>query len=54
MCDVLQHHGLAGFRRGHQQAALAFADRRDDIDDASGDVLLGLDIALEDQRYCWE
>ena len=44
---MLQHHGLAGFRRGHQQAALAFADRRDDVDDAAGDVFLGADVALQ-------
>ncbi len=48
MRDVLQHHGLAGFRAGHQQAALAFADRRDDVDDAPGDVFFGAYVALED------
>ena len=30
-----------------EQAALALADRRDDVDDAAGEVLLGLDVALE-------
>ena len=46
---VLQHHRLARLRRRHQEPALALADRRDDVDDPAGDVLLGLDVALEDQ-----
>ena len=46
MSNVLQHHGLAAFRTGHQQAALTLADRGDDIDDASGQVFFGLDIPL--------
>ena len=41
MRDVLQQHGLAGSRRRHDQGALAFADRRYDIDDARGKILLG-------------
>jgi hypothetical protein len=32
--DVLQQHGLAGARRRDDERALAFADRRDDVDDA--------------------
>ena len=48
--DVLQHHGLAGLGRRHQQTALALADRRDDVDDAAGDVFLGLDLALQLER----
>ena len=39
--DVLQQHGLAGARRRHDQRALAFADRRDDVDDAGREILLG-------------
>ena len=39
--DVLQQHGLAGTRRRHDQRALALADRRDDVDDAGGEILLG-------------
>ena len=39
--DVLEQHGLAGARRRHDQRALAFADRRDDVDDAGGEILLG-------------
>ena len=50
MRNVLQHHRLAGFRRGNQQSALTFADGRDDVDDAAGDVFLGLDVAFQDQR----
>ena len=47
MRDILQHHGLAGLRRGDEQAALAAADRGDHVDDAAGDVFVGLDLALE-------
>ena len=50
MRDVLQHHRLAGFRRGNEQSALTFADGRDDVDDAAGDIFLGLDVAFQDQR----
>ncbi len=39
--DVLQQHGLAGARRRHDQRALAFADRRNDVDDAGREILLG-------------
>ena len=39
--DVLQQHRLAGARRRHDQRALAFADRRNDVDDASREILLG-------------
>ena len=41
MGDVLQQHGLAGARRRHDQGALAFADRRHDVDDARREILLG-------------
>src|SRR6185312_17266154 len=50
MRDVLQDDGLAGFRRRHDQAALAFPDRGDDVDDAAGEVFFGLDVPLEDER----
>ncbi len=43
--DLLQHHGLPGLRRRDQQAALALADRRNDVDGPSGQVL-GRTIAL--------
>ena len=39
--DVLQQHGLAGARRRHDQGALAFADRRHDVDDPRREILLG-------------
>ena len=39
--DVLQHDGLARLRRRHDQAALALADRRAEIDDAAGQVFGG-------------
>jgi hypothetical protein len=31
--DCLQHHRLAGFRRGHDEPALALADRGEQVDD---------------------
>ncbi|OIQ78846.1 hypothetical protein GALL_394490 [mine drainage metagenome] len=48
--DVLHHHCLAGLGAGHQQAALAFADGGDHVDDAAGDVFLAANVALELQR----
>ena len=36
--DVLQHHGFARFRRRDDEAALAFADGRDEVNHARGDV----------------
>ena len=39
--DVLQQYGLAGARRRHDQRALAFANRCDDVDDARREILLG-------------
>ena len=47
MRQVLHHHRLAALRRRHEQGALALADGRDQVDDAAGDVLVGLDVALE-------
>ena len=41
MRDILQQHGLAGTRRRHDECALSLADRRDDVDNASGEILLG-------------
>ncbi len=37
--DVLQHHGLADPGGGDDQAALAFAERRDDVDDPPRTIL---------------
>jgi hypothetical protein len=37
--DVLQHHGFTGARRGDDEGALAFADRRDQVDHPRGIVL---------------
>src|SRR5690606_36321291 len=45
--DVLQQHRLAGLRRRNDQAALALADRRDEVDDARGEVLGRAVAALE-------
>ena len=47
--DVLQHQGLARFRRRDDQAALAPADGRDQVDDAGGDVLGAAVAAFEVQ-----
>ena len=46
MGDVLQHDSLAALGAGHQQAALALADRCNDVNDAPGKVFLGLDVPL--------
>ena len=48
--DVLQHHGLARLRRGHEQTALALADRRNHVDDAARHVLFTANVALEQER----
>ena len=39
--DLLQQDRLAGARRGDDQAALALADRRDQVDDAHVDLVAG-------------
>ncbi len=44
---VLHEHGLAGLGGRDDQAALPLADGRHDVDHAPGEVLLGLDVALE-------
>ena len=49
MCQMLQHDGLTGLRRRYQQTALAFADRRDHINDATGNVLFAAHLALQQQ-----
>ncbi|MBG9885384.1 hypothetical protein ABE10_02035, partial [Bacillus toyonensis] len=38
--DLLQHDRLAGLRGRHDEAALALADRGDEVDDALGQLLL--------------
>jgi len=38
--DRLEHHGFAGERRRDDKSALAFADRRDQIDDAGGQIFV--------------
>ena len=45
--DVLQENRLAGARRRHDQGALPLADRRDDIDDPGGIILLGRVVVFE-------
>src|SRR2546427_175364 len=37
----LQHHGFAGARRGHDQAALALADVAEQVENTAGEVLVG-------------
>ena len=48
--NVLHQHGLTGLGRRHQQPALTLADGRDNVDDAPGNILFRLNIALEPQR----
>ena len=45
--DILQKHGLAGAGRRDDEGALALADRRDDVDDAGGQILLGRIVDFE-------
>ena len=44
---VLHHHRLAALRAGYEQAALALANWRDDVDDAAGGIFFAADIAFE-------
>src|SRR5262249_37085968 len=37
--DLLEEDSLAGARRGHDQAALSFADGRDQVKDPHGDAV---------------
>src|SRR5271167_877710 len=53
VCQALQEHGLAGAGRGHNQAALPLADRREQVHNTCADVLangLELDTLLRIQR----
>jgi hypothetical protein len=45
--DVLQQHRLAGFWRGDDEAALALADRRHEVDGPGRQILGGAVAALE-------
>jgi hypothetical protein len=54
MRQLLHHHRLAGLGLGDEQRALAFADRRDQVDDAAGDVLFALDVAFELELFLRE
>ena len=45
--DILQQHRLAGLRRGDDQAALALANGRDQVDGARGQILGGAVAAFE-------
>ena len=51
--DVLQHDGLAGLGRRHQQAALTLADGRDQVDHACGQVFGRGVVALEPETIGW-
>ena len=50
MGDVLHQHGLAGLGGGHDQPALAFADRSNKVDDATGVVLFRARVPLKRHR----
>ena len=47
MGDVLQHHGLTGFRRCNQKGALSATDGGDQINGAASKVFFGFNVALE-------
>ncbi|KAG1083644.1 hypothetical protein G6F40_014703 [Rhizopus arrhizus] len=50
MRNVLHHHRLAGLRAGDDQAALAHADRGEDVEDTARQVLFALDVAFQTHR----
>src|SRR6187402_649413 len=52
--NVLQHHRLTGLRLGDDEATLPSADRRDEVEDAAGDVLGRPVAALELERLARE
>jgi len=52
MRNMLHHHRLAALRTGHQQTSLPLANGRDDVDDATGNVLFAADVTLEFKMFC--
>ena len=48
--DALQHHGLTGLGRRHDECALTFSDGRHQVDDARCEILGGTVAALEGER----
>ena len=42
LADLLEDRGLAGLGRGHDQATLTLADRRHDVDGATGNGVLAV------------
>ena len=50
-CNRLQHHRFAGTRRRHDQAALALAERGNQIDDARCHILIGRIVTAEHQLF---
>ena len=42
LADLLEDCGLAGLGRGHDQATLTLADRRHDVDGATGNGVLAM------------
>src|SRR5260364_337428 len=50
---MLLNDRFARFGRSDNQAALAFANRRDHIDDAAGVIFFAAQIAFENQRRIW-
>ena len=48
ICDRLQQHRFTGAWRSDDQSTLAFADRRDEVDDTGRDLVgLSLDLHAE-------
>ena len=45
--NVLHHHCFAALGRGDKQRSLAFANGRNDVDDAAGDIFFTFDVLLE-------
>ena len=47
MGNVLHHHGFTALGRCDEQGALAFANRGNDVNDATGDVFFAFDVTLQ-------
>jgi hypothetical protein len=46
MCNVLHHDRFARLWLRHDEGTLTFANGGNDVNDAAGDVFIGLDITL--------
>jgi len=47
MGNLLHHHRFTGFGLRHEQGALAFTYRGDQVDDTPSDVVIGFDLTFK-------